>query len=76
MLTAVSVSALMASAGMSSGPAAFPFFSVPIALFISALDGLSQLMGRSLSAGGMSGCSSGAGLESVQPIFLTGLLLL
>ena len=36
MLTAVSMSALMASAGISSGPAAFPFLRVVMA-FLSLL---------------------------------------
>ena len=60
MSTAVFMSALMASAGTSSGPAAFPFLSALIAFLISAL-GLSQLMGSSSSAGGMSAGVSGAG---------------
>ena len=61
MLVAVSMSALMASAGILSGPAAFPFLSVMMAFLISAFVGLSQLMGSSVSAGGMSGGVSGAG---------------
>ena len=59
MLTAVSVSALMASAGISSGPAAFPLLRVMMAFLISAFEGLSQLMGSSVSADGMSGGESG-----------------
>ena len=61
MLVAVSMSALMASAGILSGPAAFPFLSVMMAFLISAFVGLSQLMGSSVSAGGMSGGVSGTG---------------
>ena len=53
--------ALMASAGISSGPAAFPFLSVMMAFLISAFVGLLQLMGSSVSAGGMAGGVSGAG---------------
>ena len=59
MLTAVSVSALMASAGISSGPAAFPLLRVMMAFLISAFEGLSQLMGSSVSADWMSGGESG-----------------
>ena len=55
MLVAVSMSALMASAGISSGPAAFPFLSVMMAFLISAFVGLSQLMGSYVSAGGVRG---------------------
>ena len=55
MLVAVSTSALMAFAGISSGPAAFPFLSVMMAFV-----GLSQLMDSSVSAGGMSGGVLGA----------------
>ena len=61
MLTAVSMSALMASAGISSGLAAFPFLRVVMAFFISAFVGLLQLMGNSVSAGRFSGGSSGVG---------------
>ena len=62
MLTAVSMSVLMASASISSCPAAFPLFRVMIAFLISAFEGLSQLMGScSVSAGGMSGDESGVG---------------
>ena len=60
MLVAVSMSALMASDGILSGPAAFPFLSVMMAFLISAFVGLSQLIGSSVSAGGMSGGVSGA----------------
>ena len=55
------MSALMASAGISPGPAAFPLLSVMMAFLISAFVGLSQLMGSSVSAGGMSGGVSGEG---------------
>jgi hypothetical protein len=61
MVTTVSLSALMASTGMLFGPAALPFLSVVIAFLISVLDGLSQLMGSTVSAGGMSGGVLGAG---------------
>ena len=61
MLTAVSMSALMASAGISSGPAAFPLLRVTMASLISAFEALSQLMGSSVSADGMSGGVSGVG---------------
>ena len=59
MLTAVSVSALMASAGISSGPAAFPLLRVITVFLISAFEGLSQLMGSSVSADRMSSVSQG-----------------
>ena len=49
------MSALMASAGISSGPAAFPHLRVMMVFLISVFEGLSQLMGSSVSAGGMSG---------------------
>ena len=55
------MSPLMASAGIWSGSAAFLFFSVLMAFFISAMDGLLQLMGRSVSRDGMSSGASGAG---------------
>ena len=55
------MSALMASAGISSGPAAFPLLRVIMAFVISVFEGLSQLMGSSVSAGGMSGGESGVG---------------
>ena len=61
MSTAVSMSALMASAGISSGSAAFPLLRVLMAFLISSFEGLSQLMGSSVSAEGMSGCESGVG---------------
>ena len=60
MFVAVSMSALMFSAGISSGPAAFPFFRDMMAFLISDLEGLLQLMSRSSSAGCMSGGVSGA----------------
>ena len=60
-LLVVSMSAFMASAGTLSGPAAFPFLSVMMAFLISAFVGFLQLMGNSVSAGGMSGNNSGAG---------------
>ena len=59
MLTAVSMSALMASASISSGPAAFPPLRVMLAFLISAFEGLSQLMGSSVSVDRMSGDESG-----------------
>jgi len=46
---------LRASAGTSSGPVALPFFKDWIAFLISCLVGLPQLMGSSISAGGISG---------------------
>ena len=61
MLTAVSVSALMASSGILPGPAAFPLLRVMTAFLISAFEGLLQLMGSSVSADEMSGGKSGAG---------------
>ena len=48
--TVVFRSALSASAGMSSGPAALSFFSSLMALVISSLVGFSRFMSRSLSA--------------------------
>lgn len=62
MLTAVSLSALMASAGISSRPSAFLFLSAVIALLISVLDGLLQCIGKSVSAGCISGGLSGIGI--------------
>ena len=59
MLAAVSMSALMASASISSGPAAFPLLRMMMAFLISVFEGLSQLMGSSFSADGMSGGESG-----------------
>ena len=47
ILTAVSMSALVASAGISSGPATFPLLRVMMAFLISAFEGLSQLMSSS-----------------------------
>ena len=61
MLTAVSMSALMASAGISSGPAVFPLLRVMMVCLISAFESLSQLTGSSVSADGMSGGESGVG---------------
>ena len=61
ILTAVSMSLLMASAAISSGPAVFPLLRVIMAFLISAFEGLSQLIGSSVSAGGMSGGESGMG---------------
>ena len=65
MLTAVSMSALMGSVDISSGPAAFPLLRVMMAFLISAFEGLSQLMGSSVSADGMSGGESGWGGSAV-----------
>lgn len=50
MVTNFSVSALMASAGISSNSAAFPFLSLTNCLLISVFVGMSQLIGRSVSA--------------------------
>ena len=61
MLTTVSMSALMACAGISSGPAASPLLRVMMAFLIFAFEGLSQLRGSSVSAGGMCGGESGVG---------------
>ena len=58
----MSTTALSASAGISSGPDALLFFSCCIAFLISSLAGLSQLIGRSSSAGWMTGGFGGAGL--------------
>ena len=69
MLTAVSMSALMASAGISYGPAAFPLLRVMMASLVSAFEGLSQLMGSSVSAEGMSGGESGVGRFSSSEVF-------
>ena len=55
MLTDVSVSALVASAGISSGPTAFPLLRVMMVFLISAFEGLSQRMGSSVPADEMSG---------------------
>lgn len=62
MVSFVSILAFMASVGISSGSVAFPFMSVLIALLIFVFVGMSQLIGRSVLAGGMSGRLSGAGL--------------
>lgn len=59
MLKAVIIAALRASAGTSSGPAAFPFLKDRMAFLINAFDGFSQLMGSSVSAGGLSRNTSG-----------------
>ena len=61
ILTAISMSGLMDCAGISSGPAVFPLLRVVMTFLISAFEGLSQLMGSSVSAGGMSGGESGVG---------------
>ncbi len=61
MSVEVSMSALIASAGIPSGPAAFPFFRRLIALLMSLLFGLSQLISRSTSAAGIFGLAGGAG---------------
>ena len=66
MSTEVSLPALRASAGMLSGPAAFPFLRDVIAFLISAFDGVSQLIGSSESAGDISGVSSGPGLFRIS----------
>ena len=66
MLTAVSMSALMASAGISSGPPVFPLLRVMMVCLISASEGLSQLTGSSVSADGMSGGESGVGRFSIS----------
>jgi hypothetical protein len=50
----VFVSALTVSIGMLSGPAAFVLFGVVMVFLIFAIDGLSQLMASSVSAGGAS----------------------
>ena len=55
----------MASAGIPSGPAAFLFLRVMMAFLISDFEGLSQLMGSSVSVDGMSGGESGAGWFSI-----------
>ena len=61
MLVAVSTSALRASSGILSGPAAFLFFSIFIAFLISAFFGLLHLIGSYESAGGMLAGSVGGG---------------
>lgn len=60
MLTAVSESALMASANISLDPAAVPFVSVVNAILIFVVYDLS--IGRSVSDGCVSGDVSGVGL--------------
>lgn len=62
MLTAVSDSALMASASISLDPAAIPFFRVLNAFLILVLYDLLQSIGRSVWADCMSGDVSGVGL--------------
>ena len=61
-------SALMASGGMPSGPAAFPFFRCLIALLISASFGLFSLTCKGALAGCMSGISLGGSLLSCRSI--------
>ena len=70
----VSRSASNASAGMLSGSDAFPFFSFSIAFLISFLLGLSILIGRGVSAGGVSGGSSGTGQLSFNRLSVWPLL--
>ena len=57
------MSALIASAGISSGPGALPVFRrLPvIAFLISSLSGLSQLTSKTSDVNGMSGGLLGAG---------------
>ena len=55
------MSASMTSAAILSCSDAFPFLSVMMAFLISTFVGFLQLMGNSVSAGGMSGNNSGAG---------------
>ena len=62
MSAVVSTSALRASAGIPSGPAALPFFIFLMGRMISSLVGGSQSMSMSISASAMSGGFSGAGL--------------
>ena len=57
----VSRFAFTVSVGMVSGPHAFPFFSFSITFLISFLVGFSMLIGRGVSAGGMSGEGGGGG---------------
>ena len=52
----------MASGGMPSGPAAFPFFRFLMALLTSSLLGLLPSTYKNVSAGAMSGISLGGGL--------------
>ena len=74
MSAVVSTSALKASPGIPSGPAALPFFIFLMAQMISSLIGGSQSMSMSISASAMSGGFSGAGLlrspSNVPPISL------
>ena len=56
--------ALMASAGILSGPAAFPLLRVMLAFLISAFEGLSQLVGSFVCVDWMYGGESGVGLFS------------
>ena len=51
----------MASGGISFGHAAFLLLSIMMAFLISAFEGLSQLMGSSVSGDGMPGGESGMG---------------
>ena len=62
MSAVVSTSALKASPGIPSGPAALPFFIFLMARMISSLIGGLQSMSMSISASAMSGGFSGAGL--------------
>ena len=70
--TRKSMSVLSASAGMSSGLSALLFFNCFMTLPISSLVGLSHLVGRSTSAGCVSGGPAGQVcsevLYNVQPI--------
>ena len=61
MSVGVSMSALIASVGIPSGPEAFLFFRRPMALLICPLLGLSQLISRSASGADIFGFSGGAG---------------
>ena len=58
-------SALRASAGMVSGPAAFPLLCCLIALFISSLVGHSHFISKSSIAGRISGLSVGTGIFNI-----------
>ena len=66
MSVEVWTSALRASGGIPSGPAALPDLRDLMALVISVLLGGLVLMSRSSVAGGMSGGVGGAGLLSVS----------
>ena len=57
----LTLSALMASASISFGPAVFPLLRVMMAFLSSAFEGLSPLMGSSVSADRMSGGESRVG---------------